>query len=156
MIPELTVFLTAMIPFLELKLAIPLGHSMGISSINTLLFAVAGTIIPSAITLGTIGPLSDWSRKKSKKLDNLFQKLFKKTRKEHSKNFVRFGAIFLIALVAIPLPGSGTVTGATVSFLFGVDYWKALTLIVVGSVISGILVTGGVASITALFNLIKG
>jgi uncharacterized membrane protein len=153
MIPELIVFFTAMTPFLEIKLAIPVGMELGLSATSTFLFSVAGTIIPIAIILAIIGPFSDFLRKKSQFMDKFFKNLFNKTRKEHSKKFKRYGTIFLIIFVAIPLPGSGAGTGALISFIFGVDYWKSLNLIFLGTLIAGILLTAGFGSIFAILDL---
>ncbi|MBI4235416.1 small multi-drug export protein [Candidatus Peregrinibacteria bacterium] len=150
---ELTVFFTAMIPFLDLKLAIPLGTGLGLSATSSLIFATAGTIIPGALILWLIGPITNFLCKKSKTINNFFKKLFHKTRKEHSKNFTRYGALFLILFVAIPIPGSSAGAGALLAFLFGVDYWKALSLIFIGVVLSGIIVTAGTESVIALASL---
>jgi len=150
---ELIVFFTAMLPFLELKLAIPLGLDFGLSRATTFLFAVSGTIVPAAISLALIGPISNFLRKNSEYMNHFFEKLFNKTRKHHSLKFQRYGAIFLLAFVAIPLPGSGSVAGTIIAFLFGVDYWKALSLIAAGTAIAGILVLAGFESIFAILNL---
>lgn len=147
---ELITFFTAMIPFVDLKLAIPLGRELGLSSTNALLFAVAGNVVPSAILLATLEPLTNWAQKKSKFIHNLLQKTFDKTRKDHSKRFQRYGAIFIIAFVALPIPGSGSATGSILAFLFGVDRWKALSLIFAGILIAGLVISAGVESITAL------
>ena len=150
---EIIVFFTAMVPFLELKLAIPLGLELGLSRATTFLFAVSGTIMPAAISLALIGPTSNLLRKKSEKMNIFFEKLFHKTRKQHSLKFQRYGALFLLAFVAIPLPGSGSVSGTIIAFLFGVDYWKALSLISAGTALAGILVLAGFESIFAILNL---
>ncbi len=150
---ELIVFFTAMIPFTDLKLAIPVGEQLGLSLTSTIIFASAGMLIPGAIFLAVIGPLTRYAQKKSKKLNKWIEKLFHKTRKEHSKRFTRYGAILLVLVVGIPLPGSGTVTGALIAFLFGVDYWKALFLIFLGTIAAAILVTTGVESVQALVRL---
>ncbi len=153
MTTEIIVFLTAMIPFLELKLAIPLGLEFGLSRTSTFLFAVSGTIVPAAISLALISPVSNILIKKSEYMKQFFERLFHKTRKNHSLKFQRYGAIFLIAFVAIPLPGSGSVSGSIIAFLFGVDYWKGLSLIVSGTALAGILVLAGFESIFAILNL---
>lgn len=150
---ELKVFFTAMIPFLDLKLAIPLGTGLGLSATSSLIFAIAGTLVPGALILWLIGPITTFLCKKSRKIKNFFEKLFIKTRKEHSKNFARYGAIFLIIFVAIPIPGSSAGAGALLAFLFGVDYWKALSLIFIGVVMSGMIVTAGTESVVALASL---
>lgn len=153
MIKELLVFFAAMTPFLELKLAIPLGFELGLSATSTFLFAVAGSIVPAAILLAIIGPISNYLRKKSIRLDNFFTKLFDKTRKEHSKRFKRYGAILIIAVIAIPLPGSGSGAGAIIAFIFGVDYWKGLSLITAGTALGGLMLTAGFGSIFKILDL---
>ena len=142
-----------MIPFLELKLAIPLGSKLGLSTVSTLMFAVPGTIIPGAILLAILGPITNWARKHSQKINLWLTTLFNKTRTDHSARFNRYGALFLILFVAIPLPGSSAGAAATVAFIFGVDYWRALSLITVGTLIAGLLIAGGVESVVALINL---
>lgn len=145
---ELTVFFAAMTPILNLKLAIPLGIKLGLSNTSTLIFSIAGTIIPAAILLALIEPVSIFTRKRSQLIDKFFQKLFHTTHKQNSKLFKRFGALFLIAFVATPLPGFGSAEGAIIAFIFGVDYWKALSYITLGVILSALLLTAGIESIT--------
>lgn len=153
MIPELIIFFSSMTP-LDLKLSIPLGLKLGLSLPTTFLFAVSGTILPAAILLAIINPLSKFLRKKYKFMDNFFEKLFQKTRKDHSKKFERYGEVFILLIVGIPIiPGNGAGAGALIAFLFGVDYWKALTLIVIGAIISGILISVGASSIIGLYKI---
>ncbi|MFH1533940.1 MAG: small multi-drug export protein [Nitrospirota bacterium] len=153
MVPELIVFFTAMAPFLELKLAIPVGMSFGLSTTTIFLFAVPGAILPGAIMLALIGPISRFLRKRSQYMDRFFEKLFNKTRKEHTKRFNRYEAILIIILIAIPLPGSGTSVAALIAFVFGVDYWKSITLMLIGTIIGAILVTAGFGSIFKILDL---
>lgn len=151
--PELIVFFTAMIPYLDIKLAIPIGISFGLSAPSTFLFAVSGNIIPAAIFLALIGPISTLAAKHSKPINTFLEKIFNKTRKQHTKKFISYGALFIIAFVAIPIPGSGTITGSLIAFLFGVNYWKSLCLISIGAAIAGILVTTGSESFSSILNL---
>lgn len=153
MIPELLVFFSSMTP-LDLKLSIPLGLKLGLSLPTTLVFAISGEIIPAAIFLKIIGPLSIFLRKKSKFMDNFFEKLFQKTKKDHSKKFERYGEILILLIVGIPiLPGNGPGAGALIAFIFGVDYWKALSLIVIGAIISGAIISGGISSVIGIFKI---
>jgi len=150
---ELIVFFTSMIPFLEMKLSIPLGVELGLPSTSTFLFATAGTIIPAAIALLIIDPVTKYLRKKSKYFDTLFEKLFQKTRKEHSKNFKRYGAIFFILLIATPLPGSGATTAALIAFLFAVPFWEAMGLISLGVMGAALILTTGIQSLSSILHL---
>jgi len=150
--PEIITFFSAMIPLLDLKIAIPIGKELGLTSLSAFLFATAGAVIPPAIILVALKPLTKYIEAKSKRAHKIIEKILDKTRKEHSKNFERYGTLFLIILVAIPLPGSGAGTGALIAFLFGIDYWKALSSILIGTFIAGILIITGLGSITALFS----
>jgi uncharacterized membrane protein len=67
---------------------------------------------------------------------------YKKVHKEHSKKFLRLGSLALIAIVAIPLPGTGSWTGSLIAFLMGIPYWKAISLIFIGILIAASIVTG--------------
>lgn len=152
MTSELAVFFSAMTPVLDLKLAIPLGLKFGLSKTTIFLFSVAGGMVPAALTLWLLEPVSSSLRKRSKKIDIFFTKLFEKTRKEHSKNFNRYGSIFLLLFIVLPLPGSGSTGGAIVSFVFGLDPWKALSLIALGISIGALLILAGFSSIFATLN----
>ncbi len=154
MYAEITVFFSAMTPLLDLKLAIPLGHQLGLSAPTTFLFAVAGSIVPAAIVLRILGPLTEYGKKKSEKVNKFLENLFDKTRKEHSHRFKRYGAIFLVAFIALPLPGSGAAGGAIMAFLFGVDYWKALALISLGLTITAALLLAGFESIFKILDIV--
>ena len=58
----------------------------------------------------------------------------------------------LLALVAIPLPGTGAWTGSLVAAVLNMKYWKSLLSIVLGVLIAGVLILGisyGVAAIVA-------
>ncbi len=153
MASELIVFFTAMAPFLELKLAIPVGMGFGLSTTTIFLFAVPGAILPGAIMLALIKPISRFLRERSESMDKFFEKLFSKTRKEHTKRFNRYGAILLIILIATPLPGSGTSVAALISFVFGVDYWKSITLMLIGTIIGAMLLTAGFGSIFKILDI---
>ena len=150
---ELIIYFTAMTPGLDIKLAIPTGLGLGLTAPTVFLFSVAGSLTSGIALLFLIEPISTYLRKKSKYIDKFFENLFRKTRKQHTKKFERYGALFLILFVAIPMPISGTGSGAIASFIFGVDKWKALGLICIGTLIGGILITTGITSIFAILDL---
>lgn len=150
---QLIVLFSAMTPFVEMKLAIPLGLKMGLSPTTTFLFAVIGSLIPAALGLAMANPALRLMRKHSKYLDKFFKKLFNKTRHHHSKKFNRYGALLIISFIAIPLPGSGSSAGALVAFVFGIKYWKAMGLVVTGTIIGGLLLTSGIESVFKILDL---
>ena len=150
--PELTTFFTGLIPFLDIKLAVPIGRSLGLSSTSALIFGVAGALVLPALMLMFLDPFVKYMEKKSKIIHKYTHKIFDKTQRKHSKNFQRFGTIFIIIIVAIPIPGSGAGTGAIIAYLFGVDYWKAFAIMIAGVSLSGILINTGLDSLQAIIN----
>ncbi|MDD2586957.1 MAG: small multi-drug export protein, partial [Syntrophomonadaceae bacterium] len=48
----------------------------------------------------------------------------------------------LLAIVAIPLPGTGAWTGSILAALLGLNFWLSLLSIIVGVVIAGLIVAG--------------
>ncbi len=147
---EITTFLIGATPISELRGAIPWGLTFGgLSNVEVFIFAVAGNIFSAVMVVLLLPILTKFARKYSKFLDRILQKIFEKTRAKHSKNFRRFEALFLVILVAVPLPGSGGYTGALVAWLFGVKPKVAIPLITIGILIAGFLVlgitTGGLA-----------
>lgn len=147
MTPETVTFFGSMIPGLELRIGIPVGISMGLPVWEALIIGVIGNILPNFIILLVLDPITKFLRKHSTKLDKFFGILFDKTRNKHQKKFAQYGSVFIIAFVAIPIPGSGSWTGSLIAYLFGVKYWKALGLLSIGVTIAGILVTMGFGSI---------
>jgi uncharacterized membrane protein len=147
MIPELTVFFSAMLPITELRGAIPLGFLLGLPAEAAFLWAYIGNLIPCFFILWALGPISQFLMRHSKFFDKFFTKLYERTHDKHKDALEKYGPIFLIIFVAIPLPGSGGWTGSLVAFLFGISYWKAMSLIAIGIAIAGMIITLGVTGV---------
>lgn len=70
---ELTVMLTATLPIIELRGAIPVGISLGLSPIHSTFLAFLGSMIPVPFILFTIRPIFNYMNK-----TKLFRKLIHK------------------------------------------------------------------------------
>jgi uncharacterized membrane protein len=139
--PGVKVAVLAMSPILEIRSAIPLGiYHYSLPIWKTYILAVCGNILILLPVMFFFRFLADSLIKKYKFIDKLFRPLFKKTRKEHSKNFKIYGALALILVVGIPLPGTGAWTGAIVAYIFGIPMHRSLPLISLGVAISGFIV----------------
>lgn len=152
MSPYLKIFLAGMSPYLNLKLAIPLGMSFHLPIFTILFFALAGDLIPALIILALIGPCANFLRKHSKRLDQFIKKLFNKTREKNFHKFQKYGAWGIIFFIAMPLPGSGNITGGIIAYLLGIHYWKTAFIIIVGSTISAILIVSGAEGAIGLWH----
>ena len=140
--------LWAIVPVIELRGAIPIGVSLGLSPLVATLFAIIGNLIPIPFILLLATKVFDWLR--DKKLTHKFITwLEKKATKNHDK-VEKYGWLGLIILVAIPLPGTGAWTGALVASCFQMDRKKSFGAISIGVVIAAIIVFLITYGITAL------
>jgi uncharacterized membrane protein len=139
--PELAVFLTSMLPIIELRGALPLAINVfNIDWPKAFLIAYIGNIIPAPIILWLLNPVVKFLSRISI-FRGFFAWLFERTRKKSNKMIEKYEEIGLMAFVAIPLPGTGAWTGALVAFLFGLDFKKSLLIIAIGVFIAGVIVT---------------
>jgi uncharacterized membrane protein len=134
-------FLWSISPIFELRAAIPLGYlHFGLTIQQTFFIALFGNFLAGAIILALLPKIVLFIENYIPIFHTFMNWVFHHTRKKHSHKVEIMGEIVLIFFVAIPLPGSGAWTGALVSYLFGIKYWKAIMLIFIGLTISGISV----------------
>ena len=139
--PELAVFLTSMLPIIELRGALPLAINLfNISWPKAFLIAYIGNIIPAPLILWLLGPIVRFLSR-VRVFRRFFTWLFERTRKRSNRMIEKYEEIGLMAFVAIPLPGTGAWTGALIAFLFGLDFKKSLLIIAIGVFIAGVIVT---------------
>lgn len=143
-----------MIPVTEIQGAIPffLATRPDLPPLFVLISAVCGAMVPPAILLKLLPSFTEWlhqhlSFKPSSRLRFLQRVLdwfYLRIHQKHSRSFERFGALALILVTGIPLalPGSGVWTGSALAFLFQTPYWKALFFMFLGTLFSGMILTG--------------
>jgi uncharacterized membrane protein len=130
-----------MVPIIELRGSIPIGFL----EYNLNIFEAVGVSV-----LGGISIVFFWINflyffillleKHIPFLHKFMLKFLHYTKKKHSSRIEKMGHIFLVILVAIPLPGSGAFTGSAIAYLFHIPKKTALLLISLGVFLSGILV----------------
>jgi uncharacterized membrane protein len=147
-------FLISMLPFAELRLGIPFGYVEFNLPIWTAVTAgILGTIVSVAIVLSLL-PSIVKQLKKFPFFKKFLEKLFHKTRNEHSKKVLLMGELFLMMFVAVPIPGSGGWSGVLIAFVFGLPYWKTMKFVSIGVILAGIIMgilTLGVGKIINIF-----
>ncbi len=132
-------FISAL-PITELRGAIPIAliiYKMPV--FPAYFFAVLGNIMPVIFLLLYLKPFSDFLCRWHF-LNIFFKWLFKRTH-QYEEKFEKYGALFLLVFVAVPLPGTGAWTGSIAAFVFGIRFWYAFPAIVGGIIIAGIIVT---------------
>lgn len=144
------VFFTAMVPVLELRAAIPLGMSLGLTPLTAFLLSVAGNLVPVPFIILLIRRIFLWLKEKSwwrEKIERL-------ENKAHVKGDLvrKYKTLGLCLLVAVPLPGTGAWTGALVAAMLDIRLKNALPAIVLGVIIAGCLVTAAACGVVAAWN----
>jgi len=137
----LVIILISMLPIVELRGAIPVA--LGAYDMNPWIvfpLAVIGNMIPVPFILLFFGYAEKYLRK-YKIFDRFFNRLFEKTRKRADKKIKRYETFGLLVFVAVPLPFTGAWTGALISYLFDLKFWKAIMVIFAGVIIAGFIVT---------------
>lgn len=139
---EIATLFIAMLPIGELRASIPVALGVyNLSWPQALFWSVSGNIMAVVLVSLCLEPISWFLSKHFKIFKRFFDWLFTRTRKKHNHRFEKWGAVALIAFVAIPLPGTGGWAGALAAFVFGIPFKKSLPLIFLGILIAGIIVT---------------
>jgi uncharacterized membrane protein len=139
--PELAVFLTSMLPIVELRAALPMAINLfQIPWPRAFAISFIGNMIPVPFIMILLGPLVRLLSR-IRFMEIFFNWLFERTRKKGNQVIERYEEIGLLLFVAIPLPGTGAWTGALIAFLFGLDFKKSIMVIAIGVFIAGVIVT---------------
>ena len=142
---------TAMLPILEIRGAIPVGVASGLDPWLAFAVGFVGNMLPIPILILLTRKVIEWLKK-----HNMLVKLTAWLENKGSKGAQKvqkysFWGLFI--LVAIPLPGTGAWTGALVASLLDMRLKRALPAIAMGVAVAGLivlLVTYGVISAGSL------
>lgn len=147
----LATFIISMIPVIELRGAIPIGVSLGLSHAEAMGISIIGNMLPVPFIILFIRPIFRWMTRKSGKLARLVEKLETKAEGKWDK-IHRYQFFALTIFVAIPLPGTGAWSGALIAAVMNMRLRNALPSILLGVLIAGILVSGITYGFTSIFN----
>ena len=147
--PLLVTFLTALLPVIELRGALPLGVSLGLPHLTACTAAVIGNLIPVPFIIVFVRRIFAWLKKHIPALGGFVSKL--ERRAEAKRDYIYRWQLFgLFLLVAIPLPGTGAWTGALIAALMDIRLKRAFPAIALGVIAAGLVVlaiTYGVTNI---------
>lgn len=130
----------SMLPFIELRGAIPIGIGFGLPFWEVLFVSIIGNIIPVLPILILFQPISNillrfkWYRR-------LYDKVYERTTRKGKKNLDKYGALGLFLFTAIPLPTTGAWSAALLATFFRVRIEYAFLAISFGVVTAGIIMT---------------
>lgn len=133
-------FCISMVPIVELRAGLPYGIALGLDYPLALLAAVLGNMLPVPFIVFFIEKIFAWMRKHMPKMDSFVCKMEAKA--ESKKELIqKYGAIGLIILVGIPLPGTGAWTGSLVAAILDMPPRKAFPCIFVGVLLAAAIMT---------------
>jgi len=148
------VFLLTLIPTFELRVGIPYG----IITLSNIPNAWLWVFIVALITNILLGPIVYFILdkfihllRKIKIIDKIYKK---KVLHIHEKIFPKtelYGDIALAFFIGIPLPGTGTYTGALAAYILGIKPKSFFLINCIGVLIAAILVTAIMLSGSSLF-----
>ncbi len=146
---ELLVMMIAATPISELRGAIPLGISLGLSPLHSAVISVIGNSVPVPFLLLLLKPIFD--NLDDNKVVGGFISWLKKRTLKRSKNIKKYSLFGLYLLVAIPLPTTGAWTGCLAATLFNIRFKHAFIAIISGIITSGIIVLTLSHQVTSIF-----
>lgn len=143
-------FLIAMAPVVELRGAIPAGVAAGLPLITAAIVSVIGNLVPVPFVLIFVRRIFHWMEQKSEFLKKIVKK-FKDKADRKKDSVLKYEFWGLVALVAVPLPGTGAWTGALVAAMLDMQLKRAIPAIVLGVLIAGVIVSLATAGVVAIW-----
>lgn len=163
----LVLVLVTLIPCLELRASIPLGilageikifdlnlQGFGLNFILVFIVCVASNIILGILVYFFLNKVV-----KHLMRFQLFAKYFNRKVKNVQRKIEpyvnKFGTFGISLFIGLPLPGSGSYTGALGAYLLGLSYKKFILANTIGVVIAGTIVTAVTLTGIEFFNLCR-
>lgn len=138
---EFTVLVIAALPIIELRGAIPIGLSLGMSPLHAFITSFIGSMVPVPFILFTIRPILKYLRG-TKFFRNIVNKITDNSFKKNAAQIKKYGTWGLFILVAIPLPGTGVWSGSLIASLMNLRFKWAFPAILFGNLIAGLIIMG--------------
>lgn len=138
---KLATFFIAIVPVTELRVSIPVAiNQFEMTAFSAWLWSVLGTYFMMLLILFILDPVSKILSQHFSIFEKFFHWLFEHTRKKADRRMKTYGewAIFIIA--ATPIPLFGGMSGALVSFVFGISPKKSMPLLLLGTMVAGTIV----------------
>ena len=136
---ELIVVIMAALPVAELRGALPVAIRLfHLPWYQALYLAIIGNLLPVPFLLLFFSSLARVIGRTDRG-ERLLNWLFKRTGRGTAV-VEKYKSIGLMALVAIPVPGTGVWTGSVVAFLSGLSFGRAFLSLAAGVVVSGVIV----------------
>ena len=150
--PLFAVFLMAMTPIGELRLALPMGIAVYHLPVwQTIIVSVVGNMVPATFLLLFAPSFHRYVEKRSGFFGVAWAKYLARAQRKFEGDYARWGLIGLTIFVAIPLPVTGAWTAAAAAFVFGLPFWRSFTAIFAGVLIAATVVLSATLGLIKIF-----
>lgn len=131
--------LLAMVPVFEVKGAIPFGQTVGLTPVEAYIAAIIG----STMMLTFLAFFTKWFYAACKRRGYLkrFTGWMDKIANKNLPKWRKFGHWAIVAYVAVPIPGTGTWTGAIIASVLGMSPKKIILSVLGGNLISALILS---------------
>lgn len=145
-------FFASMIPFIEARYAILFFVDLGMPFWLLFMVSVIGNMIPIPLIMLLFRPAVSWLLS-TKRLKKIGEKLDDMANKKASKiNKIEGWGLFVF--VALPVPGTGAISGALAASILKMRISRAIPVIFVGTIVATSITTGALELITNLLSKI--
>ncbi len=136
---EAAIMIVAALPVIEVRGAIPLAVTLGLPPLYGTFLSFVGSMIPFPFVFFFVRPIFRYLRSKEA-VKHLVDSFIERTMRNNRDKVEKYGALGLLLLVAIPLPGTGVWTGSIVAALMDMRFKLACPAIFIGNAIAAIIV----------------
>jgi len=143
------IVIASMIPFIEARYAILFFSDFGIPFYQLFILSVLGNMIPVPFIIFLFRPILDYM-KKTKMFRKIAGKLEKSAMKKAEK-VKKYEVLGLLIFVALPVPGTGAISGAIAAAILDLRLKYALPTILIGAIIATSITSGALNLILTIF-----
>lgn len=146
----LLLVLLTFVPALELRASIPYGILvLQLPWLEVFLIAAAANIALGAIVYFALNKIVRFFLR-FKRIERCYNAVVVRTQRKVEKYVDRFGTLGIALFIAVPLPGSGSWTGALAAYILGLGYKKFIIANIVGVLIAAAIVTAASLGIVSI------
>lgn len=149
---QLSVFLMAMTPIGELRLALPMGIAAYHLPIwQVVILSIVGNMIPATIILLFAPAFHRYLEKSHGWMHKMWMKYLARAQRKFAGDYAKWGLIGLAIFVGIPLPMTGAWTGSVAAFVFGLPFSKSWAAIFAGVVMAATIILFTTLGVVKIF-----
>ena len=137
----LWIFFISMVPFVELRVAIPASQVMGLPIVASYIICIIGNMLPVPFIYLFARKVLVWGSDKPV-IGGFFSWCMEKGEHGGQKLQAKAGKGLFVALllfVGIPVPGTGAWTGTLAASILDMDFKSTVTAVMLGVLLAGII-----------------